>query len=174
MSQFEVGSLTQTFKAWGLDSRDATRPCHLCLRDLENEEAGEIALAGFVLNRITVAKWLLQLRGLLTDARQAADVHERLFRQFIRVAVDDRFEAFDRLVELRVDAREAGELLGHHERLAEEAFDLTSARHNEFVFFAQFVDAEDGDDVLQVAVTLQHRLHLAGDGVVTLADDLRV
>ena len=46
--------------------------------------------------------------------------------------------------------------------------------HDLLVFFAQLVDAEDGDDVLQFAVALQDLLHPAGDVVVLLADVLRV
>jgi len=38
------------------------------------------------------------------------------------------------------------------------------------VLFAEFVDAEDGDDVLQLLVPLQDLLHLAGYVVVLLAD----
>jgi hypothetical protein len=50
----------------------------------------------------------------------------------------------------------AGELLGDVERLAKEALDLAGAADDQLVLFAQLVHAEDGDDVLQVAVALQH------------------
>ena len=53
----------------------------------------------------------------------------------------------------------AGELLGHVERLREEPLDLARARHGQLVFVAQFVDAENGDDVLQILVALQNALH---------------
>ena len=45
------------------------------------------------------------------------------------------------------------------ERLRQEALDLTRAGHGEFVFFRQFVHAQNGDDVLQVLVALQGLLH---------------
>ena len=64
--------------------------------------------------------------------------------------------------------------LGHEERLRQEPLDAAGPVHDQLVLFAQFVDAEDGDDVLQFAVPLQDRLHAAGDGVVLLADVLRV
>ncbi len=73
-----------------------------------------------------------------------------------------------------VAPRPAGELLGHKHRLREEALDLAGARHQQLVVLAQLVDAQDGDDVLQVLVALQHTLDLAGRGVVLLADDHRV
>ena len=42
----------------------------------------------------------------------------------------------------------------------------------QLVLFAQFIDTENGDDVLQIAIALQHRLHLAGDAGVLFADDV--
>ena len=45
---------------------------------------------------------------------------------------------------------------------------------DQLVLFGQFVDAEDGDDVLQFAVALEDRLHPAGHVVMLLADVLRV
>src|SRR5690606_38179504 len=56
------------------------------------------------------------------------------------------------------------------ERLGQEALDLTGAGHHQLVFLGQFVHAEDGDDVLQFLVALQHGLHAAG-GVVVLGTD---
>ena len=55
---------------------------------------------------------------------------------------------------------------GHEERLRQEPLDAAGAVHDLLVLFAQFVDAEDGDDVLQFAVPLQDLLHAAGDVVV--------
>ena len=46
--------------------------------------------------------------------------------------------------------------------------------HHEFVLLRQFIDAEDGDDVLQFAVSLQRPLHAAGNLVVPLAHVLRI
>ena len=60
------------------------------------------------------------------------------------------------------------------EGLAEEALDLAGAAHGALVLFAQLINAEDGDDVLEILVALQDALHAQGDGVVTLADDLRI
>ena len=67
--------------------------------------------------------------------------------------------------------RVSGELFGNEEALAEETLDLTGAGNDEFFFIGQFIHTEDGDDVLQVFVALQHFLHTAGDVVVFFADD---
>src|SRR5690606_30711703 len=48
------------------------------------------------------------------------------------------------------------------------------AMHHELVLLAEFVDAENRNDVLQFAVTLQRALHAAGNVVVPLADVLRI
>ena len=113
---------------------------------------------------------LLRLRRRLLDG---ADVHERLVGQVVPLAVAELVEGADGVRARDVDAREAGELLGDEERLREEALDLAGAADDELVFFRQLVDAEDGDDVLQVAVALEDLLHPAGDAVVVLADDTR-
>ena len=60
------------------------------------------------------------------------------------------------------------------ERLRQEALDLARALHEHAVLVGELVDAEDGDDVLQLAVALQHVLDLVGHVVVVLADDLRL
>jgi hypothetical protein len=71
-------------------------------------------------------------------------------------------------------AGRAGELLGDVERLRQEALDLAGARDGKFLIFAQFVHAENGDDVLQIFVSLQSSLHHLGDVVVFLTHDERV
>ena len=48
-------------------------------------------------------------------------------------------------------------LLGHVERLREEPLDLAGAGDGQLVLVGQFVDAENGDDVLQILVALQDR-----------------
>ena len=67
-----------------------------------------------------------------------------------------------------------GEGLGDDERLRQEPLDAAGTVDHLLVLFAQLVDAEDGDDVLQLAIALQDLLHAPGDGVVLLADVLRV
>jgi hypothetical protein len=66
-------------------------------------------------------------------------------------------------------AGDAGELLGHEEGLAEEALHAAGAAHGELVLLAQFIHAQDGDDVLQFLVALQDGLHALGAVVVLVA-----
>ena len=105
--------------------------------------------------RLLAAELLPALDRLL----DRPDHVERLLGQLVVLAVEDLGEAADRVLELHVLARRAGELLGHEERLREEALDLARARDDELVLVRELVDAEDGDDVLQVGVALQHLLH---------------
>src|SRR5207249_7099693 len=106
------------------------------------------------------------LLGLL--AREAAALLDRLLDrpdhvegllgELVVLAVEDLLEALDRVLELDVLARGAGELLGDEVRLREEALDLPRAGDDEAVVVRELVDAEDGDDVLEVLVALQHLL----------------
>src|SRR5215218_5921204 len=86
-----------------------------------------------------------------------ADVEERLLGEVVGAAVADLVEALERVGELDVASLFPRELLGDVERLAEEALELAGAADDQLVLFAQLVDAEDRDDVLEVAVALEHR-----------------
>ena len=88
------------------------------------------------------------------------------------LAVEDLAEAAHRLGDRHVLAAAAGELLGDEERLREEALDLAGAGDRLLVLVGELVDAEDGDDVLQLLVALQHLLDLGRGAVVLLADDV--
>src|SRR5439155_4369987 len=83
-------------------------------------------------------------------------------------------EAADGGGELHVYPLESGEHLSHVERLREEPLYLARARYGELVFVRQLVDAEDGDDVLQILVALQDALDLLRHGVMFVADDARI
>ena len=101
----------------------------------------------------------LHLLGLLDGLLDPADQEERLLGQVVVLALAQRLERRDRLVDRHVLAREAGELLGHEERLRQEPLDLAGPRHDDLVLLGELVHAEDRDDVLQVLVPLQDLLH---------------
>src|SRR6187399_515370 len=111
------------------------------------------------------------LLGRGEDVLDAAGHVERALRDVVVLAVDDLLEALDRVGDRHVLALQAGELLGDEERLREEPLDLAGPGHRQLVVFGQLVDAEDGDDVLEVLVALQHLLHRPGDPVVLVAED---
>ena len=67
---------------------------------------------------------LLQCLRLGEDRLGAADVEEGLLGHVVEVAVDERFEAFDALLDRYEDALQTGEDLAHEERLAQELLDL--------------------------------------------------
>src|SRR3954447_20201774 len=96
---------------------------------------------------------------------------EGLLGQLVVLALEDLREAADRVLELHVLARGPRELLGDEVRLRQEALNLAGARHRQAVFVRELLDAEDGDDVLQVLVALQHLLHPGRGPVVLLRDD---
>ena len=60
------------------------------------------------------------------------------------------------------------------ERLGQEALDLARPGDRDPLVFAQLLNAQDGDDVLQVPVLLQHPLHTSRHLVVLVAHDARI
>src|SRR5690606_42013690 len=86
-----------------------------------------------------------RLRALLGFLDRADHV-ERLLRQVVVLAVDDRLEAADRVRERHVLAGLARERLRNRERLRQESLDLPRALHGELVVLGKLVHAENRDD----------------------------
>src|SRR5579863_1748827 len=89
-------------------------------------------------------------------------------------AVDNFLEAADRVGQLDILAWKTGKRLRHVKRLREEPLNLACPRHDQLVVVAQFVDAQNGDNVLQVLVPLQNAFYRLGSVVVIVADDQRI
>ena len=89
-------------------------------------------------------------------------------------AVTEFFEAADRVFQRRDLARLAGEHFGDQERLRKEAFDAPCSVDHQLILFAQFIHAQDGDNILQVFVALQNLLHLTRSRIVILTDHDRI
>src|SRR6185437_16308988 len=101
----------------------------------------------------------LQLLGLALHVLDAAAHEEGLLGNAVILAVSDRLERGDGLLERDERTRLAGELLGDVHRVRQEALDAPRALHGDLVFLGQLVDTEDRDDVLEFLVALQDRLH---------------
>src|SRR5918998_1682180 len=115
-----------------------------------------------------------QAPGLLDGLIYVAHEVEGLLGQLVVPTLDDLLERADRVLQLDELALEAGELLGDEERLREKPLQPARPAHDDLVLLGELVDAEDGDDVLQLLVALQDVLDLLGDLVVLIADDRRV
>src|SRR5215469_13056829 len=111
--------------------------------------------------------------GLALDILDAAAHEEGLLRVAVVLALGDRLEGPDGLLQRYEDTGLAGELLGHEHRVGQEPLDPAGPLHRHPVLLGQLVDAQDRDDVLQLGVALQDPLHLAGDSVVLLPHELR-
>src|ERR1035438_3010402 len=114
---------------------------------------------------------LLQFRRLLDHFLDSSLHVERLFGQVVVLAFDNFAEALDGIGQRDVLALVAGELLGDEEGLGKELLDFTGAGDDELVLVGELVDAENGDDVLEILVALQGALDHLGHVVVVLADD---
>src|SRR3954465_2102849 len=112
------------------------------------------------------------LLGPLDDVVDGALEQEGRLRDLVVLAREDLLEAADRLGDRHVGAGRARELLGHVERVRQEALDAPRAADDDLVLVGELVDAEDGDDVLQLLVALQDLLDPVGDVEVLLAQDL--
>src|SRR3954468_1367255 len=88
--------------------------------------------------------------GVLEDLVDRALHVEGALGEVVVLAVEDLAEAADRLRNRHVLAGAAGELFGDEERLREEALDLAGPGDRLAVLVGKLVDAEDGDDVLQL------------------------
>ena len=89
-------------------------------------------------------------------------------------AVSDFLKRADRVGEARDLTWFARKNLSHEKWLREESLHATAPVTNEFVFFGQFVSAQNRNDILKFTVTLKWALHAASDLVVTLTDVLRI
>ena len=89
----------------------------------------------------------------------------------VEFAVENHLEAADGVLDRDVFAGRTGEHFGDGERLREEALNLARAIDGGFVLGRKFIEAEDGDDVLEILVALEHALEFAGNAVMLLADD---
>src|SRR3954468_10796911 len=119
-----------------------------------------------------IARSAFLKRLLLREhALHATHVEERLLGYLVELAVDQRLEALDRLLDRHVDALEAGEGLPHEERLREEPLDLPGPRHRDLVLFRELVEPEDRDDVLELLEPLEHLLHSPRARVMPIAHD---
>src|ERR671916_777729 len=112
-----------------------------------------------------------QAPGLLDGLIYVAHEVEGLLGQLVVPTLDDLLERADRVLQLDELALEAGELLGDEERLREEALDSARPPDDDLVLLGELVDAENGDNVLELLVALQDVLDLLGDLVVLVADD---
>src|SRR4051812_36029623 len=130
----------------------------------------KIACSAETMSTWIVLAMLLERLRLLEGFLDRADHVEGLFRQRVALAIHDHVEALDRVLERHVLAGRAGEHLGHVERLGQEALDLARAAHGKLVLGRELIHAEDRDDVAQLLVALQHRLHRASAVVVLFAD----
>src|SRR5690242_663047 len=110
---------------------------------------------------VTISRWRgisrspLELGRVLADVVERAGQEERLLGQRVGLALEDLLERGDGVADRDVLAGPAGEHLSHRERLAHEPLQAPRAGDGRLVVLGQLVDAEDRDDVLEVAVALQ-------------------
>src|SRR5689334_14943752 len=93
--------------------------------------------------------------GLLQRHVDGTHVVEGLLGQSVVLAFEDLLATAHRFSRRDVLSGSAGEDFSDKEGLSQEALDAPRAGDRQLVFVRKLVDAEDGDDVLQVFVALQ-------------------
>src|SRR5260370_1353632 len=81
-----------------------------------------------------------------------ADIEECLLGNMVELAADERLEALHGLFDRHEDPLQTSEDLAHEERLAQVLLHLAGPGDGDLVLLGELVEAEDGDDVLQLLV----------------------
>src|SRR5215211_3112091 len=108
--------------------------------------------------------------GHILDAALHVEI---VFRNSIVLAVENLLEAAHGIGDRHLLAFTAREDLRDAERLAQEPLNLSRPIDGHLVVRRQLVDAENGDDVLQILEALQHLLDAARRLIMLVADDFR-
>ena len=114
---------------------------------------------------------LLRLFAGLFDS---ADHIKCLFGHIVAFAFQNFAETFDGVFRLDVFAFQARKLFADRERLREESLDFSGSCNGLFVVFAQFIESENCDNILQIFVALQDFLDRLRGVVMLIANNLRV
>ena len=69
-------------------------------------------------------------------------------------AIEDLFEAANRVGHRNLFSFTSGEDLGHAERLTEKTLNLARPQNRQLVFRREFIHSQNRDDVLKILVTL--------------------
>ena len=102
------------------------------------------------------------------------NVHERVFRQVIPLAVTQLFKAANGVFQRSDLTRLAGKHFRDQKRLRQESLDAASAVYDQFVLLGQFINTKNRDDILEFAVSLQSRLNAASNVIVTITNVVRI
>src|SRR5437016_1159679 len=125
------------------------------------------------LNRVNDSTHSTVQRSVFFDLVDAA-LHVKVsFGHVVVFAVENFLETADRVGHRNLFAGTAGEHFRHAEGLAQETLNLAGPEDSQLVLGREFVHAQDGDDVLEVLIALEHALNAAGDVIVFVADDVR-
>ena len=80
-------------------------------------------------------------------------------------------KTLDGIGDMDVFTGNAGKSFGDVEWLGEEFLDTAGATDDEFIFWSELVDTENGDDILEVLIALEDALNASGNAEVFFADD---
>ena len=98
---------------------------------------------------------------------------EAALRNLVALAVQNHTEATQGLLQRNIASRHTGKLLCYREALGQETLYLTCPVYRLLILLVQLIHTHDGDDILQLFVSLQHLLYGTCYLIVLMADDFR-
>ena len=115
-----------------------------------------------------------QFLALFDGFVDSTNIEECLFGILVHFAIENHIEAADGFAKRHHHTGQTGELFGHKERLRQETLCTACTSHYKFVIVAEFIDTENGNDILKLVILLQQLLNSLGSVIVVFADDMRV
>jgi hypothetical protein len=116
-------------------------------------------------------------QNLLTLGAGSVDVANHVeggLGEVVTLTSNDGLEGGDGVLQVNKGTLDTSEDLGDGEGLGQETLELTGTLDGELVSLGQLVHTENGNDILEGLVLLEHLLDTAGGGVVLLTDDTGV
>ena len=99
---------------------------------------------------------------------------ELTFREVVTLTLDDSLETGNGVLHVDESTLDTSENLGDSERLAQETLELTGTLDGKLVSFRKFIHTQNGNDILEGLVLLEHLLDTGGGVVVLFTDNTGV
>ena len=89
----------------------------------------------------------------------------------IILARDNRFERGNGFVQRHLNTIRARKHFRHVKGLRQETLELTRPGYRQLIIFAQFIHAQNRNDILQGFITLKYLLHIRCNRIMLFTDD---
>lgn len=129
------------------------------------------------MTKLHLSRALQLSQNLLTLGAGRLDVTnhvEGVLGQVISLTLDDGLEGTDGVLQVNEGTLDTSENLGDSEGLGQETLELTGTLDSKLVSLRQLIHTQNGNDILERLVLLEHLLDTGGDVVVLVTNDTGV